>query len=129
MTYTLYKISTGESVKSRVPYPRTDGGEIVGLHPDYVYLLEIQEEKPVYDATTDKLVRGDPIIDLRKKTITFSWNVEKLKQKELDLINSKKDIDLAKGLYDDLKKGVGTPTERLERLENVVARLLKVYTL
>ena len=48
--YVLFRISTGEVINNKTDYPRTDGGEIVGLDPDLVYLERISSVIPDFDS-------------------------------------------------------------------------------
>ena len=47
--WATYRVSTGEIVARRKPWPVADGSEIVGQDPDYVMLLHVDDTKPAYD--------------------------------------------------------------------------------
>ena len=62
--YVLYKISTSEVLKRNISYPRTDGGEIVGLDPDLIYLEMQTNAVPDYDPRYfQRVVTETPILD------------------------------------------------------------------
>ena len=112
-------------------WPRTDGMAIVNLDPDLVILLEVQEDQPVYDSATERIQRVDPVYDVVEETATYSWEIVSLTQDELDAIADREADDaqlvIIKAAYQDLKNGVGTATERLERIEKGLAYILKQF--
>jgi hypothetical protein len=81
--WTVYKISTSEAIASHRQWSAADGGEIKGLDPDYVYLLEQADAKPTYDSTTHKLEKTTTV-DVPNNTITKGWTVTALTQAEID---------------------------------------------
>lgn len=127
--WAFYKVSTGEVLKHNIRWPRADGGEIVGLDPDIVPLLEVDEPQPAYDSATQAVERADPVVDVANNTHTHGWTVRDLTQEELDAkaaqAQHNADRDQAKATYAALKAHSGTADERATRLENVVAWMLK----
>ena len=120
--WAAWRISTAEIIKHAKPWPRHDGGEIVGLDPDLVPLLEVQGARPAYDAATERLTRSAPIVDVDANTHTHGWEITPLTQQEIDDIAERAQ---ALAVYQDLKNGNGTQLQRLVRTEKVCAYLLK----
>jgi hypothetical protein len=127
--WAIWSISGNTALRTGKTWPRADGGELVGSDPDLVPLLEVRSAKPAYDPATQKLLAATPVADIPNNTYTYGWNIVALTQSELDAIaaetTAQTERDQAKALYQDLKDGVGTATERLERVERVLARILK----
>ena len=73
--WSVLQVSTGEVIARNKLWPRSDGGEIVGLDPDYVYLLQSTEAQPDYDSRTHVL-RGQEQVDAAANTITVEWVAE-----------------------------------------------------
>ena len=82
--WSVYQLSTQQVIASRQPWAVADGGEIVGLDADYIYLLEVTEAKPTYDSATHKLVKDAVNYNTVDNTATTSWSVVALTQAELD---------------------------------------------
>ena len=120
--WATWSISGAEILKHNKPWPRADGGEIVGLDPDIVPLLEVNEDQPVYDPATHYLSRTEPVVDVNANTHTHGWEILPRDQADID---AEAEREQAKAMYQDLKDGVGTQLERLVRTEKVVAYLLK----
>lgn len=120
--WAVYKISTTEIVKHNSPWPRADGQPIVDLDPDLVPLLEVEEAQPAYDPNTQRLERSTPVVDVAANTHTHGWNVVALSQAELDAIAER---EAAKAQYQALIAHTGTDAQRMNRVENVLAYLLK----
>ena len=139
--WTFYRQSNQTVVRHRVAWPRKDGMEIVGLDPDIVPLRNTEGLRPVpvfdpenptvpvFDPATQVVEGGPSVVDVDANTYTRTWVIRALTQEELDNIatNTANEVerDQAKAVYADLKNGVGTQIERLERLEKVAAHLLK----
>ena len=132
--WATWSISEAIIKQHNKPWPRADGGEIVGQDPDIVPLLEVDVPAPVdgvdYDSATQKIQRGTPIVDVPANEHRHGWDIILLTQEELDQIVADEawtqEQQTAKAQYDDLQNGVGTSAERIERVEKVAAHLLKV---
>ena len=120
--WAIWSISEAKILKHNKPYPRADGGEIVGLDPDIVPLLEVNEDQPVYDPATHYLTRSEPVVDVNANTHTHGWTIVPRSQEDLD---AEAERALAISFYQDLVDGPGTQLERLVRTETVCAYLLK----
>lgn len=120
--WALYRVSTQEIVAHNKRWPRKDGQPVERLDPDYVPLLEVDEARPAYDPDTQRLQRTPPAVDVDANTHTHGWEVVALSQEEIDAIQER---EQAKQVYQALKAHTGSDNQRLTRLENVVAYLLK----
>lgn len=120
--WAAYRVSTQEVVRRNMRWPRADGGEIVGLDPDLVPLLEVREDQPAYDPATERLEAATPVVDVDANTHTQGWSVVARSQQEID---DEAEREQAKAAYLALKNGEGTQLERLVRVEKVAAHLLK----
>lgn len=120
--WATWSISQAEIIKHNKPWPRADGGEIVGLDPDIVPLLEVDEAQPAYDPATHRLERNTPVVDVAGNRHVHGWNIVARSQEDLD---AEAERELAKAQYQDLMDGTGTQIERLERVEKVAAYMLK----
>lgn len=139
--WAFYRQSDQTILRHNVAWPRKDGMEIVELDPDIVPLRNTEGPRPVpvfdpenptapvYDPATQIAEGGPSVVDVNANTYTRTWVIRALTQEELDenAINAANEVekDQAKAVYADLKNGVGTQIERLERLEKVAAHLLK----
>ena len=127
--WSTWSISEAEIKRHNKPWPRADGGEIVGQDPDIVPLLEVQADPPAYDNQTQKLV-AKQVVDVPNNEHIHGWDTILLTQEELDAIAADEEWtqeqQTAKAQYDDLIAGTGTQGERLVRTEKVCAHLLKV---
>lgn len=120
--WAIWSISEATIKQHNKPWPRADGGEIVGLDPDLVPLLEVEEAQPAYDPALEYLSRTAPVVDVNANTHTHGWEVLPRSQEDID---ADAEREQAKALYAALKAHSGTADERATRLENVVAYLLK----
>lgn len=120
--WAMWRISLSQIEKHNQKWPHADGSEIVGLNPDVVPLLEVQEAQPNYNPSTHKLQAAAPVVDVPNNTHTHGWDVVALTAEEIAAITER---EAAKAVYQDLKNHVGTQTERLIRCENVLAYILK----
>ena len=120
--WAIWSISEAKILKHNKPYPRADGGEIVGLDPDIVPLLEVNEDQPVYDPATHYLSRTTPVVDVNANTHTHGWEI--LPRDPQDIADDA-EREQAKAMYQLLQNGTGTQLERLVRTERVCAYLLK----
>ena len=120
--WATWSISGAEILKHNKPWPRADGGAIVGLSDDIVPLLEVQEAQPAFDPAIEYLNRTAAVVDVPNNTHTHGWEVLPRSQEDLD---AEAERELAKSKYQDLKDGTGTQLERLVRTEQVCAYLLK----
>jgi len=120
--WSLVRISTNEIERHNKPWPRADGQQIVGLDPDLVPLLEVQEAQPVFDPAIERLGRTAAVIDIPNNTHTHGWEIIPLTQEELDAAT---ELAEAKAAYQTLKAHSGSSGERATLLENVVAYMLR----
>ena len=114
--WSIWSISEQAIKRHNKPWPRLDGAEVVGLDPDLVPLLEVNEPQPVYDPATHYLTRSEPVVD------THGWTIVAHSQEDLD---AEAERETAKAQYQALMDGTGTQLERLVRVERVTAYLLK----
>lgn len=70
--WAVFQISTAQVIARRQQWPRSDGGEIQGLDPDYVYLLHVDDAEPNYDSRLYQLV-GTETIDVPSNELRLSW--------------------------------------------------------
>lgn len=70
--WAVYQVSAGEIVGRNKKWPVADGSEIIGLDPDYVYLLQITDARPDYDARLYTLT-GTEGIDVDANTLHTTW--------------------------------------------------------
>jgi len=120
--WSVVRVSTSEILKHNAKWPRKDRMQIQGMDADLDMLLEVQVTPPAFDPLTEYLVLDDGVVDLAANTHTHTWVVTALPQGEID---SNTELETAKAFYQDLKNHVGTSAERLDRLDTVVAYLLK----
>jgi hypothetical protein len=125
----MYRVSTEEILKHKVPWPRADGAEIVGLDPDLVPLLEVNEPQPPFDSATETVERSAPVVDVDANTHTHGWTVRALTAEELqaraDQQQHNNNAEQARQVYQALRDGDGNSSQRIQRLERVCAHLLK----
>lgn len=125
------------SVRGTATYGRTDTQEIVTVitvngAPDpatagvanLVPLIKVAQ--PVYNKATHK---ATPRLEWFPDRVERQWDVVALSQAELDAIQAeaadKAERQAVKALIADIKAGIGTNAERINRLEKAVRRLLK----
>ena len=72
--WAVYQASTGQIIDRRKTWPRADGGEIVGLDPDYVYLLHVDDAEPNYDSRL-YVLEGVEEVDVPSNELRLSWSV------------------------------------------------------
>ena len=120
--WAIWSISQAEILKHNKPWPRLDGMEIVGLNPDTVPLLEVEEAQPAYDPATHYLNRTAPVVDVNANTHTHGWEI--LPRDPQDIADDA-ECEQAKAVYQDLVNSTGTAEQRLTRVERVCAYLLK----
>jgi hypothetical protein len=71
--WAVYQVSTGQIIARHQSWPRADGEEIVGLDPDYVYLLHVDDAEPDYDSRLFVLV-GTETIDVPNNQLLLHWS-------------------------------------------------------
>ena len=120
--WATWSIAQAIILKHNKPWPRADGTEIVGLDPDIVPLLEVQEAQPVFDPATHYLTRSDGVVDVPANTHTHGWIIVPRTQEDLD---AEAEREQAQAQYALLKAHSGTAEERMVRMENVAAYNLK----
>jgi hypothetical protein len=84
--------------------------------------------QPGYNPATHKLVYQFTDDDVAK-TRTFAWAAVPMSQEEIDSYNLRQtdnaELVILRAVYNDLKNGVGTAAERLNRVERATAFLLR----
>ena len=95
----LIRISTQEILK-KANYPKREIKQIEGLDADLEWLLVVEQERPIYDAETQKLEKVETITDTPHPVYDFvniydiTYNVIALSQEEIDAHEkSKEDND------------------------------------
>lgn len=78
---------------------------------------------PTYDASTQRIVEGAPVVDVNQ--VRRTWLVIPLSSEELTLKAIALDLDQARKVYSALKNGSGTDANRLNRVESVLAAVLR----
>jgi len=71
--WAVYQQSTGQIISRRKRWPTADGGEIVGLDPDYVYLLHVDDAEPDYDSRLFQLI-GAETVDVPNNQLRLTWS-------------------------------------------------------
>ena len=104
-------------------------GTADGLDPALVYMQETRAADPVIDPLTHRLGPvewvDNPADESTVGTRTvIAWTAEELAGKTKEEAKEA-ELDAIKGIYQDLRDGVGTAEQRLARVEKVVARLLR----
>ncbi len=80
--WAVYQVSTESVIDRRKPWPVGDGGEVVGLDPDYVYLEEKTDAQPSVDSRIWRL-EGTDVIDVAGNSITRQWETIKRVPEEI----------------------------------------------
>ena len=96
----VFKLDKTTNKKTFEEYPRHDMGEIVGLNPNIVYFLTIDDPKPTYDPDTERLeyseeLTNEPHPDYPAiKLARGRWTVVELELPSLEEIknNLKKEL-------------------------------------
>jgi len=83
--WSIYDTSLSEVIHRNKKWAVGDGGPIVGLQENLVMLLQVSEDRPTYDSSTQKLVKNE-VIDTNANTITTSWTTTSLTQEEIDAL-------------------------------------------
>lgn len=73
--WTIIQASTNIIIARNRSWPRTDGMEIQGADPDFIYLEQVTTERPECDERLFDLVQTEPVIDTAGNTITTGWTV------------------------------------------------------
>jgi hypothetical protein len=74
--WAVLRISTGEIISRNAVWPRADGGPIVGLDPDYVYLLHVNSTPPDYDSRL-YFLQGTETVDAEDNEIRLTYDAVK----------------------------------------------------
>ena len=120
--WAMWSISQETILKHNRAWPVADGSEIPNLDPDFVPLLEVNEDQSVYDPATHYLNRTAAVVDVNANTHTHGWEILPRPQEDID---ADAEREQAKAMYQLLQNGTGTQLERLVRTERVCAYLLK----
>ena len=113
-----------------IKWPRKDRMQLPASVPANIVLLRRINTLPTFDPATQKLGNPTtPVVDLVEQTITRSRAVVALTAEELQAIADAEadaaELAQLKAVYLDLKNGVGTSTQRLVRVEKVLARVMR----
>lgn len=74
--WAVLELSTGQIISRNKVWPRADGGPIVGLDPDFVYLLHVNDSQPDYDSRLYSLT-GTETPDAEANELRLGWATEK----------------------------------------------------
>lgn len=92
-------------------------------HPAGAVRPRVDDPLPAFDPATQKVVEGTPIVEPTQ--VRRTWTVVALTAAELDNLADKATAELARKVYTALKNGTGTTAQRQQRVEEVLAFLLK----
>ena len=86
--WAVYQVSTGLVIARNKQWPVADGGAIPGMDPDYVYLRQITDTAPDYDARLFRLV-GEEAVDVEANELRRTWTVEAIPAEDVkaEIIN------------------------------------------
>lgn len=84
---------------------------------------QVVDALPAFDPATEKAVEGTPVVGA--DSVRKTWVVVSLSAEELAVLADGVSYQQVKNIYQDLRNGVGTQVQRAERLERVVAWLVK----
>lgn len=71
--WAVLQLSSGEIIARNKVWPVADGSEIVGLDPDYVYLLHVNATPPDYDSRLFTL-QGTETVDAADNELRLNWS-------------------------------------------------------
>ena len=80
--WAVYQVSTSEIIGRNKRWPVADGGEIPGLDPDYVYLLQTEDARPDFDSRVYR-IEGNETLDVPNNTLNRSWTTIKRDVEEI----------------------------------------------
>jgi hypothetical protein len=129
MTYYIVNRDTRALVReSSTPF---NIDESVQPDPPLIQLKRVDDDtRPAFDPATQKLVRIFTDNDAAF-TRTWSWQVQAKTQAEMDAYQLEQQdaatLVIIRNVYQDLKNGVGTAVQRLERCERALAWLLRQH--
>jgi hypothetical protein len=72
--WSIYSISQSAIILRDQSWPRGDRGAVVGLDADLVYLLQVEDAQPSYDALCYTIERAETV-DTEANTVTRGWAV------------------------------------------------------
>jgi hypothetical protein len=70
--WSVFQVSTSTIIGRNRTWPRADGEAIVGMDPDFVYLLQITDKQPDYDSRLYTMEAAETI-DIPANEIRTSW--------------------------------------------------------
>jgi len=82
-SWAVYQKSTKSILSRRKKWPVANGGPIIDLDSDYVWLLEFRTPKPSYNDNTQYLKKVEKV-NLTGKKLETNWEVIDLTQEEID---------------------------------------------
>lgn len=127
-TYYIVNADTRALIRtSRTPF---NVDEDIQPPAPYIQLKHVDGVRPAFDPATQKLVQNIVDDDVAH-TRTYGWSIVALSQAELDALAQQAQdaatLIIIRNVYQDLRNGVGTAAERLQRLERAVAWLLRSF--
>jgi hypothetical protein len=127
--YRPYNTATATFEGPPKAWPRVDGGEIIGSDPDVELLEILPGTKQAFDDATERLSRIAPVVDLTELTATRTWEIVALTAPQIAARASEADA-LAERVaalaeVGALTNGVGNVSDRLDRIERAVSRLVR----
>lgn len=79
--WAILQLSTQQIIARNKVWPRSDGGEIVGQDPDFVYLLQVSTVEPDYDSRLYQLIRTEEA-DVEANELRWTWDTQKRPNEE-----------------------------------------------
>lgn len=70
--WSVFQVSTQQIIIRNAVWPRTDGGPIEGLDPDFVYLLQATDAKPDFDSRLYQLQSTEEV-NVSANTVRRMW--------------------------------------------------------
>ena len=71
--WAVYSVAQAQVLLRDQPWPRRDGGEIVGADPNLVMLRHVDPSVPEYDPALYTAAQEEERIDTNANTVTRSW--------------------------------------------------------
>jgi hypothetical protein len=123
--WATWSISQAEILKHNKPWPRHDGGPIVGQDPDIVPLLEIDVPPPAYDDQTHRIERGTPTVNVSENEHRHDWDIVLLTQEELDANAEDTANDVEDALWASRYEVFNDVNATNQQIQKAIAHLIK----
>lgn len=79
--WAVYQVSTGQIVARNKSWPRADGEAIVGMDPDFVYLLHVNQTPPDYDSRLYLLQSTETAdVDANELSLTYQTTLRPVEE-------------------------------------------------